>query len=312
MNYIFVNLKRFDVNKKLGGICLSGDPKLWIEDIIKDTVESGLGEISDINLIYMLPEGLIISALNILNKYNKKQRQNISIGCQGVHMENIRKGGNFGAFTTFKPAAAVKNIGAEWVVIGHSEERRYLENIFSIYDENAANEKYENTVQAVNSIINKEVLCALESGLNILLCVGETSLEKGNGSIDEQMKNVEKVLSRQVRDGLKNIKEAKKDCKIVFAYEPVWAIGPGKTPPDADYIKEVGELIKKSVKGYLDEYYPVIYGGGLKEDNAKEIAGIDLIDGGFIGLTKFTDPIGFNVNELKTIIEKYREAEKFN
>ena len=289
---------------------MSDNPQLWIENIINDTIKNGLGEIPDINLTYMLPEGLLISALNILYKYEEKQRKNISIGCQGVHMENIRKGGNFGAFTTFKPAAAVKNIGAKWVVIGHSEERRYLESIFSIYDENALSKQYEKTVQAVNYIINNEVLCALESGLNVLLCVGETSFEKGHGSEHEQMKNVEKVLNRQVTEGLKNIREAKKDCKIVIAYEPVWAIGPGKTPPNANYIKEVGDIIKKTVKGDFGEDFPVIYGGGLKEENAKEIAGIEVIDGGFIGLTRFTDPIGFNVSELKIIIEKYREIEE--
>ena len=86
----------------------------------------------------------------------------------------------------------------------------------------------------------------------------------------------------------------------MIAYEPVWSIGPGKTPADKPYITKAAKLIKE-VSGGLD----VVYGGGLKSDNAEMLASIGEIDGGLIALTQFTGEIGFYPEQYIEIIKKY-------
>jgi triosephosphate isomerase len=305
MKYIFVNLKRFDVSKGLGGICPNGNPKEWINKLISETIELELGKISQTKVIYMLPEGLVITAAEALKMYEEKTG-NIYIGCQGVFKDNIRHDGNFGAFTTFKPAAAVKSLGSTWTIIGHSEERKDIYDIIHEYDCQSQQEKArEIASKTVNSIINKEVYCALESKLNVLLCVGETAEERGVGEFQEQKARIKRVLSDQLVDGLKGIKENMKECEVVIGYEPIWAIGPGKVPPDGEYIEFVGSTIKEILRENFDIQLPVVYGGGLKVENALEIASLKSLDGGLVGLTKFTNPIAFEVNGLKDIIDEY-------
>ena len=92
------------------------------------------------------------------------------------------------------------------------------------------------------------------------------------------------ILEEQLSIGL----EGADKSKITIAYEPVWAIGPGKTPPDKAYITKIGAFVKDATGG-MD----VVYGGGLKQDNAKMLASIPEIDGGLIALTRFQGDIGF-------------------
>lgn len=92
---------------------------------------------------------------------------------------------------------------------------------------------------------------------------------------------------------------------VVIAYEPVWSIGPGKTPAGKDYITKVAKLIK-SVIGNV----PVVYGGGLKEANAEMLSSIDEIDGGLIALTRFTGEIGFYPDEYLRIVELYMNGKE--
>ena len=88
--------------------------------------------------------------------------------------------------------------------------------------------------------------------------------------------------------------------KIVIGYEPVWSIGPGKTPADKDYITKIARFVKERTGG-MD----VVYGGGLKADNAAMLASIDEIDGGLIALTRFQGEIGFYPEEYLEIIRLY-------
>ncbi|GAG59126.1 unnamed protein product, partial [marine sediment metagenome] len=111
MKEILINLKRFDVPRELGGICPFSNPQEWIESTLKETINYGLGKANDLHLTYFLPEALILSAINVFKKYPKKGTVGIDIGCQGVFREDIKKGGNFGAFTTNLPATAAKNLG---------------------------------------------------------------------------------------------------------------------------------------------------------------------------------------------------------
>jgi triosephosphate isomerase len=139
----------------------------------------------------------------------------------------------------------------------------------------------------VNRIFNKEILCAQAQGLKVLYCIGETA---------EEQTDLERILDAQIEIGLKGV-----DVKnIVIGYEPVWAIGPGKTSPDTAYIQRIARFIKEKTDGI-----PVVYGGGLKHDNAAMLASIPEVDGGLIGLTSFSGDIGFYPDECVEIIKLY-------
>jgi triosephosphate isomerase len=307
MAEIFVNLKRFDVPKSMGGICPVEDPQLWIESLIDESVRLDLGQLDNVNITYLLPEALILCALNRLKSHSAQATKTINIGCQGVFREDVVKEGNFGAFTTNLPATAAKNLGCIWVIIGHSEERKdkfgLLEKFEPSVTSDAKMMKHAN--DTLNAIINEEVICAFKAGLNVLLCVGETAEERGEGTFKEQQSRIEAVLKSQLEISLKGVNDYYPDKKLVIGYEPRWAIGPGKTPPGAEYIGFVSSYIKSTCKKLFVIEPLVVYGGGLKEENATVIAGIETIDGGLVALTRFTGDIGFEPEGLKKIIEKY-------
>ena len=123
--------------------------------------------------------------------------------------------------------------------------------------------------------------------MSVLYCIGEK---------EEELDNWQEVLSEQLNIGLKDID---KD-KVVIGYEPVWSIGPGKTPADKEYITKIARFVKE-ITGGID----VVYGGGLKVDNAKMLSSIEEIDGGLIALTRFTEEIGFYPEEYLEIIKTY-------
>lgn len=310
MREIFVNLKRFDVPKEMGGICPLKDPKEWIEWVMDQTVQFGLGKLQKIRLTYLLPEALVIPAVEKLRVYSHEETKNLFIGCQGIYRENVMPGGNFGAFTTNLPAAAAKNMGCSWVIIGHSEERKDKLGIMEAFEpdyqwHDALRNKAMN---ALNRLVNQEVLCALEAGLNVLLCVGETAKERGEGSFEEQKPRIEAVLKSQLEVGLGGVNEKIGERRIVIGYEPIWAIGPGKVPPGEEYIGFVSAYIQKVVEEKFGLSPIVVYGGGLKEENAGMISKIATIGGGLVALTKFTPPIAFEPEGLAEIIQKYVES----
>ncbi|MCG8515286.1 MAG: triose-phosphate isomerase [Halanaerobiales bacterium] len=309
MKEILVNLKRFDVPRKKGGICPFDNPEDWINSVIEKTVRLGLGEISDISLTFFLPEALIISAVNKLKQSPLAKGHNIRIGSQGVFRKDINPGVNFGAFTTNLPATAAKNMGCSWTIIGHSEERA---------DKLGILEEFEPTIkfkagllakanETVDRIINYQINNALAAGLNVLMCVGETAEEKGDGAFDAQKSSIKAVLKRQLLLGLKGIKEKLNQKKLAIGYEPIWAIGPGKIPPGKEYISFVSQYIKETVRKSFGFVPIVVYGGGLKEENAAMISNIETIDGGLVALTRFSGEIAFEVEGLKRIIEQYRQ-----
>ena len=140
---------------------------------------------------------------------------------------------------------------------------------------------------AVNRLLNQEVLAAQAAGLSVLYCIGEKS---------EEQDRWQEVLGEQLEIGLKGADKS----RVVIAYEPVWSIGPGKTPADKPYIQKVAKFVRE-VTGGLD----VVYGGGLKADNAQMLASIPEIAGGLIALTRFTGEIGFYPEEYLEIIRLY-------
>ncbi len=163
-----------------------------------------------------------------------------------------------GAFTGEISADMLKEIGVEYVIIGHSERRQY----FGETDES----------------VNKRLKQALVKGLKPIVCVGET--------LEQREKNrTKKVLKKQILDGFKDIIESD-FANIVIAYEPVWAIGTGKTATAEDANKTIGfirSLVKKTWGAEVAKSLRIQYGGSMKPSNAKELMAMRNIDGGLIG-----------------------------
>ena len=129
MPSIFVNLKRFEVPRALGGVCDVTPAKAWIESVLADCVARRLGA-GDGDLVFFLPEALLLPALDELARHDSGR---IAIGCQGVYRDDIRPGGNFGAFTGNRPATAMAAAGVSWVLVGHSETRKDKLGIIDAY-----------------------------------------------------------------------------------------------------------------------------------------------------------------------------------
>lgn len=304
MKQIYVNLKRFDIPAGKGGICPQADPVGWIEDTLRQSLEAGLDRLPDVRVTYFLPESLLVPALSLLRALGGG---GLGIGCQGVYRRDVSRGGDFGAFTGNRPAKAMGALGCEWTLVGHSEERLDKLELLSRYDGAIPGkaEAYQAAADTVDQVLNQEVLCALEEGMNVVFCIGETAQQKGSDTYAEYAPRVRRVIEQQITHGLKGLVEHRGACTVALGYEPIWAIGPGKQPPDAQYIAFVSRYAKQVCREAFGFELPVVYGGGLKEANASEIAGVQSIDGGLVALTKFTPPIGFDVDSLKNIILAY-------
>ncbi|MCS7231181.1 MAG: triose-phosphate isomerase [Elusimicrobiota bacterium] len=177
---------------------------------------------------------------------------NIKLGAQNMYIEEK------GAFTGEISPVMIKELNCEYVILGHSERRKY----FNETDE----------------FINKKMLMALKYGLIPIVCIGETLQER------EENKTFE-VLKYQVENSLANLTH-EQAAKIVIAYEPVWAIGTGKnaTPQQAEeaqsFIREVyANMYGKDVA----ERIRILYGGSIKPENFKEIISQKNVDGGLVG-----------------------------
>ncbi len=176
----------------------------------------------------------------------------IKLGAQNMYFEES------GAYTGEISADMLKSAGCEYVILGHSERRV----IFKETDE----------------VINKKIKKALSSGLKPIFCVGE--------SLEEREKDITKnVIETQVTGGLSEI-SAEDMAKVIIAYEPVWAIGTGKTasPEQAEEVHAfIRALIEKLYSKTVAEAIIIQYGGSVKPDNAKELLGQADIDGALVG-----------------------------
>lgn len=176
----------------------------------------------------------------------------IKLGAQNVHFaEN-------GAYTGEISAAMLKELKVNYVIIGHSERRQYFNE--------------------TNETVNMRTRAALEARLKPIVCIGETLEEREQGL-------TEQVLSVQITEGLKGFKSRHFD-KIVIAYEPVWAIGTGKTATSEDAnntIKFIREKIAKKFSAKIAEKLRIQYGGSMNAKNARELMSQPEIDGGLIG-----------------------------
>lgn len=276
MKKIYVNLKRFDTLKEFGGVNTETEIFNWASRIVERVTEplATIKQQHDVEFTIYFPEAHLIPAIQALGSSDV-----LAIGCQSVYREDTQIGGNFGAFTSQRPANAMKQLGVTSTIIGHLEERLDKKGVLS----NAGLSDFN----SVDTLFNQEIKAAHQAGLNVLYCIGETAEERSEERWQE-------VLEGQLLRGLEGVALE----KVVIAYEPVWAIGVGKQPPTADEVAEVIAFIKSIVPD-ID----VIYGGGLKKNNAKELASIDSLDGGLIALTRFEGDIGFYTDEFIEIVE---------
>ena len=275
MKHLYLNLKRFDVPVEFGGVNRVAPVADWGAFIVGSTQDAlAKYDPSEVEFAQFFPEAHLLGAVGA-----KKPGGPVKVGCQGVHRADTAVGGNFGAFTTLRPASAAVALGCESVIIGHCEERNFYNDTFA--------EAGVSDPSATNRILNQEILRATERGLNVLYCIGEKS---------EEQPRWEEVLGRQLDEGLAGVDKS----KVVIGYEPVWSIGPGKTPAGKDYITMIARFVKERTGG-MD----VVYGGGLKTDNAEMLASIDEIDGGLIALARFSGEIGWYPDEYLEIIRTY-------
>ena len=188
-------------------------------------------------LIYCPPNTLI----RPLSK--RLKNTNIEVGAQNSH-ENE----NSGPYTGHVNSKMLKNVGAKYVILGHSENRQEGES---------------------DKLISLKIKNAIKSGLKIIFCIGETLKEKRN-------KKTNQVLARQINNGLKLINNK---SKIIIAYEPVWSIGTGVIPKSEDLIKSVSFIKSK----FRKKSPKVLYGGSVNPNNITELKNISIIDGFLIG-----------------------------
>ena len=289
MKYIFLNLKRFDIQRNFGGVNSLVSPVEWGSHIAGE-LEVGLGSLatkSGLNLEgyqfpVFFPEAHLIPAGKVLEaKSDSPAAARLQLGCQSIYSQDVEVGGNFGAFTSLRTASAMKQLNCQWVIIGHSEERRAKANVMTL-----AGAEPDKVISVQHQLLNKEILCAQKAGLKVLYCIGESA---------EDLPRRREVLQRQLEEGLAGVDMA----NVVLGYEPLWAIGPGKTPPTAEQIAQVTAEVKSLCS------CPVVYGGGLKKENAQSIGSIKELDGGLIALTRFTGDIGFYPQEYLEIVSTY-------
>ena len=180
------------------------------------------------------------------------QGSNIKIGAQNMYFEES------GAYTGEVSGKMLKSIGVEYVIIGHSERR----SIFGETDE----------------MVNKKIKSALVNGLKPIVCVGETLEQRESGIATE-------IITKQTEKALDGLTD-EQVSNIIIAYEPVWAIGTGKTATkeDAnDSIKAIRTKVEQKYGKDISGNMIIQYGGSMKPSNAKELLEMSDIDGGLIG-----------------------------
>jgi len=194
-------------------------------------------EIKKGRLIYCPPYTLLTSF------FKKFENCLIDIGAQNCHEND-----NYGPHTGFINSRMLKSIGANYVIIGHSENRKKGET---------------------DKLINLKIKSAIKAKLKVIFCIGETLTEKKRGK-------TRLVLSKQIRLGLDKIK---KRSNIFIAYEPVWSIGTGHIPKPKE-LEQIVKFIKKKFKGKSPK---ILYGGSVSPQNIRDLKKINSLDGFLIG-----------------------------
>lgn len=202
-------------------------------------------EINNIEIIVGVPFTSLSDAVKTV------KNSNIKIAAQNFYPKES------GAYTGEISPLMLKDIGVEFVILGHSERREYFKES--------------------NAFINEKIKCALANNLTPIFCIGEKLEDREAGKTNQ-------VNEKQIKEGLASLSAAEAK-KIIVAYEPVWAIGTGKTatPEIAETThKEIRNVLKK-LFGNTAEEIVIQYGGSMKPSNAKELLSQENIDGGLVG-----------------------------
>jgi triosephosphate isomerase (TIM) len=213
-------------------------------------LDSFLLEIGDENSV----DVVIVPAFTAIGKVSERlsKVQNVKVGAQNMSAEKS------GAFTGEISAAMLRELFVRYVVLGHSERR-------SLYGE-------------TDAIVNKKLRAAIDASLKPIVCVGETLAERDGGK-------VEQVLETQIKGSLAGL-SAKELAETVIAYEPVWAIGTGRTATP-DQAQEAHAFIRKVLVEISDaataDKVRIQYGGSVKPDNTGALMGQPDIDGALVG-----------------------------
>lgn len=234
-------------------------------ETVFEEIENGIYEVEN-----SITEVVICLPSVFLSDFDSEGK--IKLGAQNIFWEDR------GAFTGEVSAKMVKNMGASFVIIGHSERRKYLGE--------------------TNEMVNWKTQAALRNDLMPILCVGETLEERERGDIGE-------VIVGQLEKALEGISEAEVLGKLLIAYEPVWAIGSGNTP-SSDEIMSVDLLIKKVLsKIYgsraVADSTMILYGGSVDQKNAFNIVSRTGMSGLLIG------GASLNAREFLGIIKSFEK-----
>jgi triosephosphate isomerase len=205
-----------------------------------------VNDITDVEIVLAPP----FTAVHALAEAARNTK--IGVAAQNLHWERE------GAFTGEVSPAMIKEAGAEYVIVGHSERRR----VFGETD----------------AIVNRKALAAIDARLTPIVCIGETLEER-------EREETFAVLDRQIKDGLDRL-TAEQTAELVVAYEPVWAIGTGRTATAAQAGEAHGHIRKRLRQwfgGDAADHCHIIYGGSVKPDNIRELIAEADVDGALVG-----------------------------
>ena len=188
--------------------------------------------------IIYCPPNILIRPLS-----KRLKKTNLEVGAQNCHESE-----NYGAFTGHVNSKMLKNVGAKYVILGHSENRQSGET---------------------DKLINLKIKSAIKSKLKVIFCIGETLSEK-------RKKRTNKVLAKQIHNGLKSVNDT---SNIIIAYEPVWSIGTGLIPKSNDLLNSISFIKNK----FRKKTPKILYGGSVNSKNIAQLKDISVIDGFLIG-----------------------------
>ena len=248
--YLIFNFKgEFTMNKELRSAVIAGN---WKMNKTRPEAKALIEELKPIAEKATCDVVICVPFTNLETAVELTKGTNIKVGAENVHFEKS------GAFTGEISADMLTEIGAEYVIIGHSERRQY----FGETDET----------------VNKRTKAALAAGLKPIVCVGELLWERECNITDE-------VIARQIKLDLFDV-SAEDVKKTIIAYEPVWAIGTGKTATAAQAEEVCGFIRATLAKLYGQDVADAVtiqYGGSMNPKNAAELLAQPDVDGGLIG-----------------------------
>ena len=195
---------------------------------------------------------LCVPFTDLFYAWHSLEGSNVHLGAQNMHWEEK------GAYTGEISGEMLKSVGVEYVIIGHSERRQY-------FDE-------------TDEIVNKKIKSAFENNLKPIVCVGE-SLEQ------KEEEKTEKIITEQTQKALEGLTN-EQIVNTIIAYEPIWAIGTGKTATSEDAnnsIKSIRNKIKEIYGEEISQNVMILYGGSVKSTNARELFETSDIDGALVG-----------------------------